>query len=382
MRIVARKFSIGIAVVMVALCICSTVCMKNEKEILYARAEEIVNQEVSTIQDINEDGTISTEVSGLSALQNRLKSECKSLSDLDIAKIIYRTTGEPEQNLQTMDDEQILEALKFVSSTETVQFVQCDETGNQQFLTKEELLNGLLENSHRLTNEGKEFLQQNGIDLSVLPKNNQALLSDDGVYESTTFVDYMKFSSRAARENGVVSGRVYYTVNCNAMWLSSPNELKQDVFAITSNATYDDTYNNFGSFSETCLEYVGDSCIGETNIFNTISKVEGTNAPNDIWLEYSAGVAGIALRFDMYQGTYIGDTAHRFVYSTIISYLRYRVSLFNADANIQCAYGHKKWGVNGISVGLMPLSISFSIFGVMDKLYSEPLPIYYIPEES
>ncbi len=81
----------------------------------------------------------------------------------------------------------------------------------------------------------------------------------------------------------------------------------------------------------------------------------------------------------MYQGVFVGDTAHRFDYRIIAAYLRYQITVYNSDAGIQAAYGHKQFGFGDLSVQLgVPPSINFSapFLTFLKKYYGEPLTVY------
>ena len=112
------------------------------------------------------------------------------------------------------------------------------------------------------------------------------------------------------------------------------------------------------------------------NVRSRINKYPNINNTNDIWFEYSDGIGGIVLRFNMHEFTYSGSTGHTVEYSNMNAFLRYKVSLYNGDGGVQAAYGHKQLGIGGISVSLTTGSIGLSFAGTMAKYYGEPLSIY------
>lgn len=250
-------------------------------------------------------------------------------------------------------------------------------------MTKQDLIDSLIADPSRITDDGKQFLEDNNVDLSSEMGNGESSIMPLASSITTSSDGYLRLTTTTTKTTGSVSGRTYYLVSAFASWLLVPTFLRQDVLAISSNATYDNDYNNYGYFYENVDEYVGSNSTDPNNLYakhvvdNYIYENTGANNSNEISFEYSAGIAGIALRFDMYEGVFVGDTAHNFVYHNIQAYLQYKVSLYNVDGGVQAGYGHKQFSFSGISVSLAPLSISFSIVGWMAKYYGETVSMYY-----
>lgn len=346
-----------------------------------AEINHVAENTIKTRNFINERGSNVTHFSGIQFFANEIGRY--NLSDEARAKYIYKYIGEDEYVVSTFSDEQLAEAFTFTESTRITDYIHYEQDG-QTYLTKEELICQLVENYDRITDSGKEFLIANGVDINEL-ENSLPEATVDPMSSTTTVTDdgYLSLTTVASKTTGALSDRTYYIISADANWLLVPTFLRQDVLAITSSstATYDNTYNNYGYFYERCDEYVRsedpDNLLESHIVDNKIYKNSGTSNPDDIKFEYTTGIAGLALRFNMYEGKFVGDTRHEFVYRRINAYLRYKVSLYNVDGGVQAGYGHKQFSLNNIKVSLAPLKIDFSIVGLMAKYYGETLSIYY-----
>lgn len=347
-----------------------------------ADAATIASNSLSITKKVDNGAEI-TIIDHIQSFKNKLNYKYNNLSELQTAKLIYQSIEEEDDVIERLSEEQLLEALNFTSTVQKTNYIKYTQEDGQSYMTKQELIDSLIADPSRITDDGKQFLEDNNIELtvdiesgesSIMPLNSSITTSSDG---------YLRLTTTTTKTTGAVSGRIYYLVSAFASWLLVPTFLRQDVLAISSNATYDNDYNNYGYFYENVDEYVGSNSTDPDNLYaqhvvnNYIYKDTGSNNSEEISFEYTAGVAGIALRFDMYEGVFAGDTAHNFVYHNIQAYLQYKVSLYNVDGGVQAGYGHKQFSLNEISVSLAPLSISFSVFGWMAKYYGETVSIYY-----
>ena len=374
----ANYVSILVAAIFIVM-MCSFFGLTVKSESAYAAEINNVAKQTLSVQSIvDPNGTKVVKVNGLQSFKDGIDNY--TISNKEKAKYMYRIIGEDEYTISTFTDEQLLEALNFEETTIKENFI-CSGDDGQTYLTKNDLIQRLSSNPNRLTDEGKEFLSENNIDINaeaeptISPMSSTTTTSNDG---------YLRLVTTATKTSGAVSGRTYYVVSARASWLLVPMFLKQDVLAISSNATYDDTYNNYGYFYEKCDEYVGSESSGHlyssTVVDNKIYKNTGANNPDDIMFEYTAGIAGLGLRFNMFEGVFVGDTAHQFVYRSITAYLQYKVSLYNADAGVQAGYAHKQFTLWGdITLKLVPLGISFGLSGIggVAKYFGETLSLYY-----
>lgn len=346
-----------------------------------ADAAIIASNSLSVTKKID-NGVEITTIDNIQSFKNKLSDKYNSLSEIQTAKLIYQFIEEKDV-VEHLSEEQLLEALNFTSIKRKTSYLKYTQEDGQSDITKQDLLESLIAAPSRITDDGKQFLAGNNIDLSSKMENDESSVVPLSSSITTTSDGYLQLTTTTTKTTVSLSGRTYYLVSAFASWLLVPTYLRQDVLTISSNATYDNDYNNYGYFYENVDEYVGSNSTDSNNLYakhvvdNYIYKSTGANNSNEISFEHTAGIAGLALRFDMYEGTYSGDAAHNFVYHNIQAYLRYKVSLYNVDGGVQAGYGHKQFSFSGISVSFAPLSISFSIVGWMAKYYGETVSIYY-----
>lgn len=371
-----KTFSIVVSIIVISLSLFVSLPKKN-RNIEMVDITEIADIADKTIRPSNYTTTSGSEITiynGIQTFKKQLSEQ--NISDLDTAKFIYRYIGEPDQAISTRSEIQLLEALKFKSIKKSTDYVAYVDDEQRQ-LTKQELLQALAQEPEKLTDAGREILLENNVDTSnggsstppgfATPMDSTSITSNDG---------YMALTTISSETTGPVAGRKYYEISSLARWLKAPRQFKKDVLAITSNATYDNSYDDYGYFLEEVDDYVGDSYKGTGRTFYNISKFAGASSSN-IEFEYSAGISGLAIRFDLYAPGYYTDTAHQYIYKKFDAYLRYRISIYNTDGGVQMGYGHKKWGLNEISINLSPPQIKFSIIGSMDKYFGRPLSLYF-----
>ena len=337
----------------------------NSKAVKAAEVNNIIDQTISINNYMDVNGSNVVQVRGIQAFKNKISKY--NISDEDKAKYIYKIIGEDNYTISSFSNEQLNEALNIEESIKKENYISSGENG-QTYLTKEELIQNLTNNFDRITDEGKAFLIENNVDINSLQKDNSKAIVKP---MSSTVTDsndgYLRLTTTASKTTGSVSGRTYYLISARANWLLVPYYLRKDVLAISSDATYDNTYNNYGYFYEKCDEYVRsespENFLKSHVVDNKIYKNSGTSNPDEIAFEYTSGIAGIGLRFSMYEGKFIGDTAHEFVYRSITAYLQYKVSLYNVDGGVQAGYAHKQFTLWGdITLTLVPLGINFGLF--------------------
>lgn len=332
--------------------------------------EELSNKYLSVSTTQLEDGREMKTITNIDRLKQSISSTT-NLSDLEVAQQLYSSVGEDPNVIANLSEEKLLEVLDFSSCIQTTSYLKCPENGEQVSLSREELVNELVYEND-LTSDGADFIAEN---IALVHEN---LVAPAASIDTTSNDGYLKLTTTAYETTGSEAGRTYYIVSAYAVWLKEPVFKVQDVLAITSTATYDNNYNNYGYFYEYCEERIlgYDEVIATYTLDSYIYKNSGPNNPNDIWFEYSAGVGGIVLRFDMFERTYSGSQAHDFDY-TMQAYVRFKCSLYSSDGGVQAAYGHRQLSINGISVDLSSGAIGLSIVGSMAKYYGETLSIYY-----
>lgn len=356
---------------------------KDQEAVIGALAKE--NLVISVT--IDDSGVETRRVDNLNILQEKIRKTSPTLSDNEIAKILCRYLGEPESVIENLPEDKLLEVFTFKGSIQTTSYIKCNQDGSQTIMPKAEMLQELSV-TRGLTANGKALLEKNGIGIVEEPltttvTENVATNSQTPV-ETVSNDGYLRMVVSANEKTGEYDNRTYYVITVFAEWLKEPYFKIQDVLAITSNATYDNSYNDFGYFREECIERYLTSSGEEKSIrhyeYNHIYKGVGSNNPDAISFEYTAGIGGVALRFDMFEKTSSAATPHFFDYD-ISAYLRFKCSLYNTDGGVQAAYGHKQLALSDISVDLSTGSINMSIVGTMETYYSETLSIYYNAEE-
>lgn len=343
--------------------------------------DEIANDSLNISLQVDASGREVKTVDNLQTFRERLRLNNKTISDVDLAKIIYRYIGESESVIENLPKDKLLEALSFVSCVQTTNYIKYSEDSGQTLLSKEEMVQELSFDGN-LTKVGKLFLAENST-VQAGKKNMQMVQATSSIPQIETISSdgYMRLTTAAIETLGEHEDRTYYTITASAEWLKEPAFKLQDVLAITSNATYDNSYNDYGYFRETCVEYIGNTN-GEAEIVNTyyeknyLYKDGTTNKENSIWFEYSSGVGGVVLRFDMFDQSAPGSSTPHWFEFDISAYVRFRCSLYNVDGGVQAAYGHKKLGSN-ISVDLSSGAIGMSIIGLMDEYHGQTLSIYF-----
>lgn len=331
--------------------------------------EQLAEKYLTVTEYVDENGADVKEITNISGFRDKIISCDPEISDIELAKKLYQCIGETESVIESLPEDKLLEILEVYDSTQVTNYIRYSEDGGHIYLSKEETAKELA-NISKVTVQGKQFLEENA-DLV-----EEDMASSRGSIENISNDGYLKLTTSASKTVGPLPDRTYYLITAKAEWLKEPYFITQDVLAISSTATYDNSYNNYGHFRETCEESIlGGGHVYTYNIHNTIYKNSGANNPDEIWFEYSSGVGGIALRFNMFKGEYHGSQAHNFEYS-MEAFVRFRCSLYDNDAGVQAAYGHKQLGVGGISVSLLSGSVSFSFAGTMQDYYGETLSIY------
>lgn len=317
----------------------------------------------------NKSGSEIKNIKKIDTLNDKLRKKYPTLSNVEVSKLIYRCIGESESVIARLPEDKILEALTFTDCIQTTNYIKLKPNGQQVYLSKCDVANELI-TLDNLTVDGEYFARINNTISSIYEDKNTIVTDSKN--------GYLRLTTTAYAVGGEKADRSYYIVSAEALWLKEPFFKTQDVLAIASTATYDNSYDDCGYFYELSKEYrVSDGAlISRHYVNNEIYKFSGSNNPDDISFEYSTGVVGVALRFNMFESTYSGSEAHDFDYY-ITAYLRFQCSLYNTDGGIQAAYGHKCVGPD-LSVNFTSGSVDFSMsgFNMLDEYYGETLSIY------
>lgn len=372
-----KNLKVVFSVALTVLMMCTFVFTTNA-----ATIEELVDLQLTTdalaekylmrSEYINDDGSEVIQIDNVNRFEDKLRASNKNSSDKELAKTLYRYLGEREDVIDNLPDEMLLEVFDFNAATIVTNYIQYSENGEQTFLDSETMLQKLAVETS-LTSDGKEFVENS------IYSQSESVVSPRGSVVTTSNDGYMKLTTSAYETTGNVENRTFFIISARSQWLKEPNWKVQDVLAITSSATYDNTYNNYGYFEEWCTQSLisnGD-VVEEYYIKNSIYKNEGTDTPDDIWFEYTEGIGGIALRFNMVniESLYPSDVCN-YEY-TMRSFVRFRASLYNVDGAVQAAYCHRLFSITDIKVDLATGDIDFSVVGGKEEYFGEPLAIYY-----
>lgn len=336
-------------------------------------ADKLAEKYLSIRTQTDEQGGTKKYIRNISQFRAKLL-ENATLSDAEAAKLIYRYLGKDEDYIDNLPEDKLLEALTFTNCVETINYIKCHEDGTNEYLSEAQTIQELSEisRSPALTPDAKDLLSES----KLVQETGLKAVSIDPVVTNTND-GYMRITLTAYATSGSVFGRSYYIADAYALWLKIPFFKLQDVLVIYSDGTYDNTYNNYGYYTENVsVRADGSSVTNYYNINNYIYKNSGANNPDAIWFEYPEKICSVGLRFNMWEYTYSGSTGHQVTYSNMKAYVRFKVSLYHTDGGVQAIYGHKQAGIGSISINPANGSIGLSIVGTMAKYPTETLSIY------
>lgn len=341
-------------------------------EILRPSISMLANQCLTVNTTMKENYSIEKRITNIGEFREGLLKHRLTPNKIQTAKTIYRYLGKDEDYINRLPEDKLLEALTIEDCVETTNYIKYQENGTQTYLSEEQLVSELSNIGDDTQLSGKARIL-----LNDAKKSYPHLQSNEAIFDDETRTisndGYLSLTTTSYRTTGKQPGRSYYLIEAKANWLKEPFFKFEDVLAVTSNATFDNDYNNYGYYHQTTII---DNCYYEY-FDNYIYKNTGASNPDYIKFEYSAGIGGIVLRFDMRTYNLSGSTAHKVDYATMEAFVRYKVSLNNNDGGVQAAYGHKQAGVGGISVSLSTGSIGLSVLlGKVAEYYGEPLSIY------
>lgn len=141
-----------------------------------------------------------------------------------------------------------------------------------------------------------------------------------------------------------VNGEDYFLVSADAKWYNFPKMRLEDKFVLGTNATFDDSYTEYGSAKQ--VFYCSNHAV-ETTISPYVTKNNLTSG--DLRMEYESFVPVLCYNSRLPYCSY-GDSDYssdRTFYTSI----GYRI-ITNGSANIQAGYAHKTVGVTGVSVSI------------------------------
>lgn len=182
---------------------------------------------------------------------------------------------------------------------------------------------------------------------------------------------YLKITTTSSKQT--VSGQTRYVITGTALWLKSPVVNDSDVFVLTSNATFDDSYIENAYFSQ--HKY----CLTHNHQLDRYSGVTKSYPYGDgITLEYRSGYPGISFDFKTLcaqsPSSYVVDPSQ----TRITAYIQYRVipTVGGGTYSAQASYSHKTFGGKiGWSLGVGGLQPTFTIAGTKMDYFARPITL-------
>lgn len=315
--------------------------------------DQIAKQVLTAYYGIDEQGVETICYENIQEFKTELYTVFPDISDLDVAKYILLYTGNTLEEVNQLDDEYILEALTYGERIHSNSYIKTDKNGNQTIMSRNEMFDEITDSTPAI---------------GIAPMSMWT--SSDG---------YMRLTTTASSTTGSVSGRKYYILETTGKWLKTPINKGEDILAIGTTAVFDNTYNYYGQYVQSiqCKTSYG-ICDNKTWTY-TVSKNAGANSSNIKFEFDTSGNGGMALRFKLFSYTcpHSGSLAHMISYPKMEAKLRFKVSLYNADAEVRPYYCHKQIGIGSVGVGFSQSgpSISFSFVGTKAVYAAEPLAI-------
>jgi|GEM_PF-3196070 len=324
---------------------------------------------VTKIEDENGEKTVSE---GIDVLKTKISASRPGISDLELAKEIYRALGDDDFAISQLPEDKIIEILDCTKCIENTDYIRANENG-QEYLKKNELVKELA-NLNDLTYDGEIFVENNG---SVIGNTSVAYsaASNDYYNETNSSDGYMQLKTKALYLSSMSASdpkREYYHIQVDARWLKMPYWSLEDLLVLFGDGNYFDEYEVFGSVSLSYEIYDYKGNLQTSNmVTNYISDQRGSNTTsNFIALDNNAGPGAFVLRFS----TSV-PSAQQLKYTRKVATLYAACTFDNEDGYIQGAYSHAKIG-GSISVSF-PAGASFTGAIGRSDYFGKPLTIYY-----
>lgn len=276
-----------------------------------------------------ENGSIQTTYSSLDSFINYVK-ENYNYSDYDLGLFIMKYTK--LYNDEFVSDFDVLETLNFLEITVSSEIIAVSETGVKRAIAAQD----------------------------IVPFSDWT--SSDG---------YLQITTTSSKE--MVNNQARYVISGYAVWLKIPAVQESDVFVLTSNATFDDSYAERGYFSQN--EY----CVSHNHSLSRYSDVTESYPYGDgIKLEYRSGYPGISFDFHYLcdqnpYGNVTDPSKTRFA-----AFIKYRVipQVVGGTYSAQASYSHKTFGGKiDWSLGLGGLQPSFTVVGTKSDYFARPITL-------
>lgn len=323
---------------------------------------------VTKIEDENGEKTVSE---GIDVLKTKISASRPGISDLELAKEIYRALGDDDFAISQLPEDKIIEILDCTKCIENTDYIRANENG-QEYLKKNELVKELA-NLNDLTYDGEIFVENNKNVIRNDPAAYSAA-SNDYYNETNSSDGYMQLKTKALYLSSMSAAepdREYYHIQVDARWLKMPFYDLDDSLILYSDGNYLSSYEIFGSVSISyeIYDFLG-NVLDSKMITNYCSNQRGSNNPSCISLKYGSGACGFVLNFD--SGIFTTENVR---YTRKVATLYGACSFNNKDSYVQSAYSHKT--VEGSISVSFPWGISIGGTAEHTDYYSAPLTIYY-----
>lgn len=277
-----------------------------------ADLEQIANATIHTETSIDNIGTVVTTFNQLDHFVEIAKSTYPELSDYEIATFLLDYTNQEYHDLPT---DQILIFLTYDNITISNSYIRVDGEGDTHISS-----------------------------IEAIPYSD---------WESTD--GYMKISTGYTHKK-TVGKEKYYTVWARATWIKFPAIALQDAFAIGTTGTFDDSFDEFATVSQT---YFCPKCNNRLT-FENRRVTKASPVDYDLSLNYNNFVPAINFEALVPRCDLCHEHAKDHYFS---AYLTYGV-IADTSVNIQAGYGHTTIGLGDVSISIDNNGTpSFSIAG-------------------
>lgn len=283
---------------------------------------------INVTQTADNEGYITTTFTHLDDFISEVRKEYPTISDYDIATFIYEFTN---QEYSDLPENEIILILDCDNITTSETFIRIDDEGNSHI---------------------------SGTDAVPLAD----WTSTDGYMKITTTYSHLK----------TVGNEKYYYVSARGTWQKYPAIALQDAFALGTSGTFDDSYSEYGSVSQT---FKCKSGCGHTYTYRDRSVSSTSQTDGDLTLKYNNIVPTMHFVPISPRCDYCGGNSTDHYFSV---YLRYGM-IADESVNIQAGYAHKTVGVGNISVGIdITGTPSFSCsLSTVEEYIARPVTVTY-----
>ena len=272
----------------------------------------IAENTIQISSESQDSGAVVTTYDNLPLFIETVHNQLPNTTDEQLADFIIEYSG---QDSTAIPSEDKLEMLNYESISNSKSYVKITENGDFIEVSQEEALIDTL-----------------GVDTS-----------SDGYMELNT-----SFSKRKT-----VGSDKYFTVWSYATWLKWPAVALTDVLVISTSGTFDDSFSESGYVNQTFQCTSG--CSKNTYRNRSVSKTSLTS--DDLTMKYSNYVPYLNFTPISPRCDYCGGGSKDKYFK---AYLKYGV-ITSSSCNIQASYGHKTFGVSGISVSVSAAGPSISV---------------------